>query len=156
MWLVHPSPQPCRSPLSLPEESQIVMKNQSQPQWRVSAELLSVCPCWFPPPICGDVMLTFVCVCVRVCVSVHCWWCTYVTYVHSLMALHVREYLLCMSALNSRFHRGGLLHTVPQSHQRQPHHHPPCFQGHDHWPSPGWQDCSTSPPPWAGTTWGQQ
>ena len=53
----------------------------------------------------------------------------------------------CMSALYSRFHRGGLLHTLPQSHQRQSHHHPPCFQGHDHWPSPGWQDCSASPPP---------
>ena len=26
------SPQPCRSPLSLPKESQILMKNQSQPQ----------------------------------------------------------------------------------------------------------------------------
>ena len=104
---------------------------------------------------CGH--LHSVCVCAFVCVCV----CTLLVYIctyplpndsscQRMFALLLNYY--CMSVLYTRFHRGGLLHIVPQSHQRQPHHHPPCFQGHDHWPSPGWQDCSASPPPRAGTT----
>ena len=81
------------------------------------------------------------CVCIHECMCV----CACVRACVRACVCHVRT--LCLLTLNSRFHRGGLFHTVPQSHQRQPHHHPPCFQGHDHWPSPGWQDCSALPPP---------
>ena len=88
--------------------------------------------------------------CMHVCVCLHiCMLLVYMSHTCPLpndTARH-RVFTLCMSALNSRFHGVGLLQTVPQSHQRQPHRHPSCFQGHDHWPSPGWQDCSASPPP---------
>ena len=92
---------------------------------------------------CGYLHSVRVCVCGHVCMLLVYLSCT----CPCLLTLHVTEFSLCMSALYSRFHRGGFFHTVPQSHPRQPHHHPPCFQGHDHWPSPGWQDCSASPPP---------